>query len=94
LPADPRPNLSPKPSIMYETILSRLNALSASFGMIRESQKVRPGDNPWGYSGGVRDETLREREKVVKLLEKEATSDIKWVESTSTMVEKPEVGRT
>jgi len=78
---------------MYETILGKLDALSASFGMIRESQKVRPGDNPWGYSGGVREETSRESEKAVELLEKEATSDVESVESSFTVVEKSGVGR-
>jgi len=78
---------------MYETILSKLDALSTSLGMIRESQKLRPGENPWGYSGGVREEESREKERAVGLLEKEATSDVESVETTFTMVEKSEVRR-
>jgi len=76
---------------MYETILGRLDALSASLSMIRESQKVRTGENPWGYSGGVRKESSREEEKAVDLLEKNAASDVGSVASTFTAVEKSEV---
>jgi hypothetical protein len=76
---------------MYETILGRIDALSAALGMIRESQRVLPGHNPWGYSGGVQKQTSEKAEKAKELHKKEADSEVESVESTFTMVEKTEV---
>ncbi len=73
---------------MYETILGGLDALSASFGMIRKSQQVLPGENPWEYSGGASEGTSQKKEDATELLEKEANSNIKLVERTFKMVEK------
>ena len=36
---------------MYEAILGRIDAASASVGLLREEAKVRKGVNPWGYAG-------------------------------------------
>jgi len=77
---------------MYETILGRIDALSASLGLARESQRVRPGHNPWGYSGGEASQKGEEVEE--ELQRKEAKSDVESVESTFTIVEKTEVERT
>ncbi len=38
---------------MYEAIFGRLDALAAAVGLSRDSQRIRPGFNPWGYSGGL-----------------------------------------
>jgi hypothetical protein len=78
---------------MYETILSRLDALSASLGLGPESQRVRSGNNPWGYSGEVQEETSRKGEKAKEVHKKEADSDVESFESTFTMVEKTEAAR-
>jgi len=78
---------------MYETILGRIDALSSSFGLARESQRVRPGHNPWGYSGG--EETSRKGEEAKEELDKkEGESDVESAKSTFTMVEKTEFERT
>jgi hypothetical protein len=37
---------------MYEAILGRIDAVSASVGLLREEAKVRKGVNPWEYAGG------------------------------------------
>jgi hypothetical protein len=37
---------------MYEAILGRIDAVSASVGLLREEAKIRRGVNPWGYAGG------------------------------------------
>ena len=87
-------NYQPQPitghSIMYEAILGRIDGLSASLGMVRESQRVRPGHNPWGYSGGAPEGNSRKGENQEEAHKKE-TSDVESVESTFTMVEKTEV---
>ena len=78
---------------MYETVLGRIDAISASLGLVRESQRVRPGHNPWGYSGGQ--ETSLKGEKAQDELDKKAAeSDVESAETTFTMVEKTEVERT
>jgi hypothetical protein len=79
---------------MYETILGKIDALSASLGMIRQNQRTRPGENPWRYSGGADGETLRKGEQAAELQEKVSNGDVESVESTSKMLEKSEVGRT
>lgn len=75
---------------MYETILGKIDALSASLGFARESQRVRPGENPWNYSGAAQEEPLRQGENAEEH-KKAAESDVESVESTFTMVEKTEV---
>jgi len=74
---------------MYETILGRIDTLSASLGLARESQWVRPGENPWGYSG-AKEETSLKGGNAECLHKKEAESDVESVESTFTMVDKIE----
>lgn len=37
---------------MYELILSHVDALSASLGLLRKSHQTRKGVNPWGYTNG------------------------------------------
>jgi hypothetical protein len=76
---------------MYEAILSRIDALSASLGLGPESQRVRSGNNPWGYSGGQ--EASRKGEKAEEVHKKDADSDVGSVDSTFTMVEKTELVR-
>jgi sulfate adenylyltransferase subunit 1 (EFTu-like GTPase family) len=77
---------------MYELILSKVDALSASLGLGQEDRRVRQGDNPWGYSGGAQEGTLRKGEEEEEHLKEGKESDVKSVYSTSTMVEKTEVG--
>jgi len=37
---------------MYELLLSRLDSVAASLGLLRASARVKKGVNPWGYSNG------------------------------------------
>jgi len=78
---------------MYETILGKIDELSASLGLIRKSQQIQPGENPWNYAGGARSETSRNGEKSEGQLRTATNSDSESVESTFTMVEKTELGR-
>jgi hypothetical protein len=80
-----------RPPVMYEKILGRIDAWSASLGLARESQHVRPGENPWAYSGGTKEETSLKGGIAEDLHKKETESDVESVESTFKMVEKTEV---
>jgi hypothetical protein len=80
---------------MYEAILSRIDALTASLGLSPEGQRVRSGENPWGYTGGIVEESSHKgrKEEVRHKKVAESESDGESVESTFTMVEKTELGR-
>jgi hypothetical protein len=56
---------------MYGTILSHLDAVAASMGLLRESARTKKGRNPWGYAGGSKsikreDKGMREFEMFEK----------------------------
>ena len=38
---------------MYEAILGKFDAVAGALGLGWESHRVLPGENPWGYSGGL-----------------------------------------
>jgi len=39
-----------------EAIFARIDAISASLGLLRESARVKKGINPWGYTNGAKEE--------------------------------------
>lgn len=78
---------------MYEAILNKIDALTASLGLSPDGQRVRSGENPWGYTGGIVEETSHKEGKEEERHKKAAESDGESVESTFTMVEKTELGR-
>jgi hypothetical protein len=77
---------------MYEAILSRIDELMASLGVSPEGQRVRSGENPWGYTGGIVEETSHKGGKEEERHKKVAESEGESVESASTVVEKTELG--
>ena len=56
---------------MYEAILGRIDAVSASIGLLRAEAKVRKGANPWGYAGGSASSSTS---NPIEVQEKERTS--------------------
>ena len=78
---------------MYETILGKIDALSASLGLIRKSQQIQPGENPWNYAGGARSEISRNGEKSEGQPGTGTNSDSESFESSFTMVEKAKLRR-
>jgi len=77
---------------MYEAILGNLDALAACFGLPRDNQIIRPGINPWGYSGGGEENPqMKEgREEIGTELEKWASIEIEMqsVQSRTALVAK------
>ncbi len=54
---------------------------------------MRSGEDPWGYTGAIVEETSRKGEKDEERHKKVAESDCKSGANTLTMVEKAEPGR-
>jgi len=76
---------------MYESLLNRIDAISASLGLIRESAKTKKGVNPWGYTNGKGVAVKEERE--LEVLEKpEFSRRSSSFESDVTIMEKKAVG--
>ena len=42
---------------MYEAILGRIDAVLDFLSLAQEDRRIRPGVNPWGYSGGGNNRT-------------------------------------
>ena len=80
---------------MYEAILGTIDAMASSLGVLRKEQRVRPGDNPWGYTNGARVSSAVEKETKEWEFEKENVRDSKMsFESTAaTLVGKSEIRR-
>jgi len=80
---------------MYEAILGRIDAMAASLGLIRENQRVRQADNPWGYAGDTREDTssvqVNSREKKEVLVHEGARNEKGLMESNVFMIEKTNI---
>jgi hypothetical protein len=74
---------------MYEAILGRIDAVMDYLGLAWEDRRLRPGVNPWGYSGGSTINMAKSKEEI-GTKEKETHS----VRSSITVVAMEEVTRT
>lgn len=79
---------------MYEAILGKVDAVTTALGLGRESHRVLPGDNPWGYySGGSGEASTPKQEQTSSSFQKDGKSEAESARSSLTLVEKAEVGR-
>ncbi|PVH73567.1 hypothetical protein DL98DRAFT_519829 [Cadophora sp. DSE1049] len=84
---------------MYEAVLGKFDAVTAALCLGRESHRVLPGENPWGYSGGLQrsPSTKQEQTSLSSSIEEQETGDKASARSSLTLVEKEnekaEVGR-
>ena len=84
---------------MYEAILGKFDAVAGALGLGRESHRVLPGENPWGYSGGLdRSSSTKQEAKLspASWIQKNETGEKGSTRSSLTLMEreneKAEVG--
>lgn len=75
---------------MYESVLGKVDAMAAALGLGRESHRVLPGENPWGYSGGLEQTHSSMQEEETSLsssIEKNQTVEDRSARSSLTLFE-------
>jgi hypothetical protein len=68
---------------MAYSILARLDSVASSLGLLRESARMKKGNNPWGYAGGRSD---KQEPKGLEMGEKPSYSRASSMESVGSGV--------